>query len=152
MRRVGLHRGTSCGLRPTSPIVANRRQGSIPMSQTCDWCEQVSPKSVTLAHWDWTFAVLFVRAGLSASGRFLDFSVEKRHPCLWTRGCQNPCCFWWLSAGVVTCRYLGQFPKWASTAFSHFGVRTFCVMDLKNHFSPLLYIIGSGVTCFYLRL
>jgi hypothetical protein len=41
---VGLHRWFFCEVRSTSPTVAPRSKGSIPMSQTCDWCRPNSQK------------------------------------------------------------------------------------------------------------
>jgi hypothetical protein len=35
-------------------------------------------------------------------------------------GCQNPWQFWWLLTGVMMCRYLGQFLKWAQMPFPCF--------------------------------
>jgi hypothetical protein len=43
------------GLQPASPIVAPHRRGSIPMSQSYYICEEIPPKSVTLALWDQNF-------------------------------------------------------------------------------------------------
>jgi hypothetical protein len=50
--RGGASSGNSLRPCPASTIVAHHRQGSILMSRTCDKCEQVPPKNVTLIHWD----------------------------------------------------------------------------------------------------
>jgi hypothetical protein len=48
------------GLGPASLTIAPRRWDSIPMSRSCDPCEEI-PRSVTLARWGWTFAPLALR-------------------------------------------------------------------------------------------
>jgi hypothetical protein len=42
---MGLHRGTPYRPCPASPTIAPRRQGSIPMSRSCDKCKQVPLKA-----------------------------------------------------------------------------------------------------------
>jgi hypothetical protein len=60
-----LHRGSLCGLRSASPtIIAHRRQGSIPMSRTYNWCgsnpPRASPSRIEIGPllfwvWYWSF-------------------------------------------------------------------------------------------------
>jgi hypothetical protein len=39
------------------PNTSSHRRGSVPMSQSCDPCEEI-PKSITLSCWGWTFTPL----------------------------------------------------------------------------------------------
>jgi hypothetical protein len=89
LRGVGLRRGTLCGLRPASPIVALAKElqsrWAVPTIDVERFPLKVSPSHIRIG------PSRFDRNnGAFANGCSLHFAVKKQHPHLRTSGCQGP--------------------------------------------------------------